>query len=239
MKPLPKKYKIALCYLGLFLLFLSMGNSNNNPVTFLERIIRPMHVGSMTFYPAGLIGILAAYYCLKQLYKLNGNSLINTAFRRIIVTFILLVVFSNLSDFGTQLYKGFSHNLNAIYLDRNKTSIQLEGDQESLAIDGIITFKNCSNTKQTFNIKIKTPALIREMINEDYIILENVVTLYPKSIQTLYLNEELKINAKNKAESKISWAQTHAFEYIIFNNQDEAIFKGDQINYEINDSYLH
>ena len=92
MKPLSKKYKIALCYLGLFVLFLSMENNNNNPVTFLERIIRPIHVGSTTFYPAGLIRILAAYYCLKQLDKLNGNSLINTVFRRIIITFILLVV---------------------------------------------------------------------------------------------------------------------------------------------------
>lgn len=239
MKQLSKKYKIVLCYLGLFLLFLSMTNSNNNPITFLERIIRPVHIGSTTFYPAGLIGMLATYYCLKQLYKLNKNSLINTILRRIIVTFVLLSLFSNLSDFGIQLYKGFSHNLNAIYLNRDKTSIQLEGNQESIAINGVITFKNCSNTEQTFSIKIKTPALIHEMIKEDYIILGDIVTIYPKSIQTLYLNEELKINSENTSASKISWAQTHASEYIIFSNQGEAVFKGNSIDYEINDIDLN
>ena len=222
------KQKTILCYLVLALMFMLTGNSNNNPDPFIQRIFKPIKGENWAFYYAGLIVIIGTCYCLKYLNQIRENSFIRTTFRRIVMTLMLMDVSSNIWGFGNQIYKGFYNDLNAIYLNREKTSVQLEGNEQVINLDGVIVIKNQSHEIQTFQIKIKTPSFLRDLIQEEYILLENEVTLYPKSIDNLYLNEE--INISNKGQEQSSYT-THAYEYILFNEQNEVVFKGNATDY--------
>ena len=227
MKKLSNTHKKLLCYLVLFLMFILMGNNNNNPTVFIDRIFRPVQGNNWAFYYASILIVIGIYYSLKQLHKLNKNSLTKTTPIRIIFIFILLNIFSSIWDHTIQLYKGFYNNLNAIYLNREKTSVELKGNTETLNINGVIDFKNCGYAAQTFYIQITAPALIKELVNENYFILEKEITIYPKSRQTIYLDEEIKLDKEDQSTGY----GAYAFEYTIFNDQDEAIFKGNLMDY--------
>ena len=227
MKKLSNTHQKLLCYLVVFLMFILMGNSNNNPTVFIDRIFKPLQGSNWAFYYAAILVVIGLYYSLKQLHKLSGSSLIKIPPRRIIAILILLNVFSSMWDYSIQIYKGFYHDLNTIYLNREKTSIELEGNEETLNINGVIDFKNCGFTTQTFYVQITAPALIKELVNEDYFILEKEITIDPRSGKTIYLNEEVKLD-KDDQSTRFG---AYAFEYIIFNDQDEAIFKGNLMDY--------
>ena len=209
-------------------MFTLMGNTNNSPDPFVQRIFKPLRGDTWTFDYAGLIVIIGTYYCLKNLNQIKENSLTKTTFRRIVMALILLSASSNMWGYGIQLYKGFSHNLNSIYLDREQTSVRFQGNEELFKINGSIRMVNCSNEKQTFYIKIKTPSFIKDLIDEEYIVLKDEITVYPKSIEIVNFNEEIEIINEGQEQSSYS---TSAFEYILFNDDDETVFKGTSNNY--------
>lgn len=212
-------------------MFVLMGNSNNVPETFVQRIFKPIICGRGRFYYAGLIVIAGIYYCLKKLNEIREISLINRPFRRFIVTIVLMGLFSGMWVYCIQLYKGFSNNLNSIYLDREKTSVQFHGDKDKLSINGTIDIRNCSNYTQKFKIKIKAPSLIKEGINEEYITLENEFEVHQKKEETLSIKEELKFDR----EIQYSGYGLKAFEYILFNDKGEVVFKGTFEEYQSNE----
>lgn len=227
MNRLSNKQKAILCYLGLLVIFILVGNSNNIPESFYQRLFKPIRGGNWVIDYAGIIVVVGMYVCLKQLNNIRENSFINTFFRRMIVMIILLNVFSSVWEEVIQIYKGFSGDLNAIYLERENTSVQLQGDEETLSIEGIIDFKNCSQDVQRFYLKIKSPSLVEAATGQDYITLEQEVVLYPKERQIVYLNEEMNISN----ESNYSSYTTHAFEYVLFNEEGEVVFNGTMANY--------
>lgn len=141
-------------------MFALMGNSNNVPETFVERIFIPIRGNSWRFYYAGLIVIVVIYYCLKKFNEIRESCLINTAFRRIIVTIVLMNLFTVMWVYCIQFYKGFSNDLNSIYLDREKTSVQFYKNKDKLIVNGTIDIINCSNYTQKFQMKIKAPSLV-------------------------------------------------------------------------------
>lgn len=212
-------------------MFALMGNSNNVPETFVERIFIPIRGNSWIFYYAGLIVIVGIYYCLKQFNEIRENSLINTAFRRVIVTIASMNLFTVMWVYCIQFYKGFSNDLNSIYLDREKTSVQFHGDEDKLIVNGTIDIINCSNYTQKFQIKIKAPSLVKEDIKEEYITLENEFEAHPKEEETLHINEELKFDR----EIQYSGYGSKAFEYILFNDKGEVVFKGTLGEYQTDD----
>ena len=228
MDKLSRIQKTMLCYLGLATIFVLMGNSNNVPEIFAERIFKPIRGDSWRIHYSGLIVIVGIYYSLKQLNEMKKNSIIKTGFRRVIVTIVLISVFTEIWVYGIQFYKGFSKDLNSIYLDREKTLVQLNGNEDKVTIDGRIDIINCSNDEQEFYIKIKTPSLIKEGIRESYITLENEFKVHPKEEKTLIINEELKFYR----EIKYSGYSSEAFEYILFNEKDETIFRGKLEEYQ-------
>ena len=235
MNQLSNKQKALLCYLGLLVIFILVGNSNNIPELFIERIFESIRRSNWAIHYSGIIVVVGMYVCLKQLNNIRENTLIKTAFRRMIVMFILFNIFSGIWINIIQIYKGFSEDLNAIYLDREKTSVQMEGNEETLSINGIIDLKNCSRDTQMFYIKIKSPSLVEVATGKDYITLEQKVILYPKERQTIYLNEEMNISN----ESKYSAYSTHAFEYVLFNEEGEVVFNGTMDNYYFDSRSLY
>ncbi|GFP76799.1 hypothetical protein [Clostridium fungisolvens] len=222
MKRLSKMQKIILCYLVLAILFLLEGDSNNTKDIFIERIFKPIRGNSWTFHYAGLILIVGIYFCLKQLNEIKEKALIKTALRRSIVTIVLISIFPAMWSYCIQFYKGSFKDLNSIYLNREKTSVNFNGNNDKLNVNGSIEIINCSNDIQKFYIKVKTPSLVKEDINEEYITLKNEFIVHPKEEKKLFVSEELGFDK----EAKYSGYSTKAFEYILFNDKQEVVFKG-------------
>lgn len=77
-------------YILIIIGLLSSINTNNNPIPIIERIFKPINTGSLgTIEYAGIIIILLIYYGLKNVYKQRKVELLNSAFKRIIITFII------------------------------------------------------------------------------------------------------------------------------------------------------
>lgn len=222
MEKLSKIQKRVLCYLGLVIMFVLMGNSNNVPEIFAERIFKPITGSNWSIHYSGLIVIIGIYYCLKKLNEIGENSLIRTRFRRVIITILLMSLFPAMWVHCIQFYKGFYKNLNSIYLDREKVLVNFQGDEDKITVNGRIDIINCSNDMKSFHIKIKIPSLVKDYIKEEYIILEDEFKINPKEERTLSIFEELILDK----ETQYSGYNAKAFEYIFFNDKDEVIFKG-------------
>lgn len=222
MKRLSKIQKRILCYLGLAIIFLLMGNSNNVPDMFVEKIFKPISGRNWVINYAGLIIIVGIYYCLKQINEVRENSFIRTAFRRVITTIVVIYIFSSMWRYCIKFYKGFSNDLNSIYINRDKTIVNFYGSENKLTVNGTIDIVNCSNDTQRFYIKIKTPYLVKGDTNKEYITLENEIKLQKKELKTLIINEDFNFNR----EDKYSIYNSRAYEYILYNDKDEVIFKG-------------
>ena len=97
MNQLSNKQKALLCYLGLLVIFILVGNSNNIPELFIERIFESIRRSNWAIHYSGIIVVVGMYVCLKQLNNIRENTLIKTAFRRMIVMFILFKRIASLS----------------------------------------------------------------------------------------------------------------------------------------------
>lgn len=65
--------------------------------------------------------------------------------------------------------------------------------------------------------------------NKDYIALRGGVKIYPKEEVDLYINEEFDYAMKNEGAEYGG----QAFEYVLFNDEDEVVFKGSLDDYNI------
>ncbi|GKU23896.1 hypothetical protein [Clostridium folliculivorans] len=222
MKRLSKMQKLILCYLGLAIMFVLAGNSNNTKDIFLERIFKPLRGDNWVFHYAGLILIVGIYFCLKKLNEIREKALLKTAFKRVIVTIVLISVFPAMWVYCIQFYKGFYKDLNSIYLDREKTSVNFSKNNDKLTVSGGIAIINCSNDIQKFYVKIKAPSLVKEDIKEEDITLKNEFIVHPKEEKRLLLDEELSFDK----EAQYSGYSSKAFGYILFNDKDEVVFQG-------------
>lgn len=209
-------------YIVIIIMFVLMGNSNNRPEVFIEKIFKPIVGNGWIIHYAGLIAIVVIYNCLKQLNKIKENYLIKTTFNRVILTIVLINIFSVVWIYCIQFYKGFFNDLNSIYLDRDKTSVQFSKNEDELSVSGTIDVVNCSNYIQKFHIKIKVPSLAVDDIKEEYFLLEKEFKVNPKEEKNLVINEEIK----SDIVTQYSGYNSSAFEYILFNSKGEVVFKG-------------
>ena len=224
-----KNKKLIICYIVLILMFILMGNSNNNPSPYIERIFKPITFGDGTFYYSLIIVMVLVYFCLKYINSENENYFINSFFSRFIATIILINCFTWLGGYCTKFYKSFSNNLNSIYMNRDETSVCFDYQENKLSLTGEISLLNCSNEVQEFNITIKSPSLLKDYIKEDYIVLKNKVKLYPKEERSIYINEEFDYDIKSE---NIGYS-SQAFEYILFNDEYKVVFERSIDDYNI------
>ncbi len=227
--------KRILCFIGLGVIFILMGNSNNSPEIFIQRIFKPISNNNSTFNYSGFIVIGGIYYCLYKLNEIKENRLIKTGFRRFIVTMLLINMFPTVWNDCVQIYKGFYKDLNSIYLDREDTYINFNRNDEKITVGGKVDIKNCSNETQEFYIKIKTPSVVKEDINKEYIVLAEKYILHPKEERILIISQELM----EKGESKYTGYGVKGFEYILFNKEDEVIFEGTISDYKFDNRDLY
>lgn len=226
--------KLNISYIVLILMLILMGNSNNNPSTYIERIFKPINFADGTFYYSTIIVLIIVYYCLKFINNEKENNFINSFLSRMIVSVILISGAVWLGTYCTKFYKIFSHNLNSIYMNRDETSVAFDFEEKKLSLNGKISILNCSNEAKEFSIKIKSPSLIKNYINKDYIVLKNKVRIHPKEEQNLYINEDFDFDFKDNGAGYSS----QAFEYVLFDDNEEVVFKGSVDDYFVDEMDL-
>lgn len=220
MERILNRQKRVISYLIILIVFILMGNSNNIPETFVERVFKPIKVKESTIYYSGIITIGGLYYALMNLNKLKGNRFIKTGFRRIIVTIILLGCFESIWSHCIQFYKSFSQDLNAIYLERKETFVTFNKNDNQLLVEGSINVKNCTNKVQRFNVKVRVPSFIKEDIREEYVTIKKDYTVNPKEERELIIYEFLEGNEDSDFVGYIC----NSFEYVLFNEEDKTHF---------------
>lgn len=229
MQKVLEKQKRVICYLLIVVVFILMGNTNNIPEAFVGRIFKPITIDRTTIYYSGLITIGVLYYALKKLNMIKENKFINTGFRRIVVVVVLLECFQLMWGWGIQFYKGFSKDLNSIYLDREKTSMEFNRNEDEVFICGTISLENCGNKLQGFKIKIKVPSFIEDNFEEEYVTINEKYSLHPKEEKEFVIHEAVE----SKGNLTFAVYSCNSFEYVLFNKEDEAIFYGTVFEYDV------
>lgn len=230
-----KNKKLVICNILLILMFILMGNSNNNPSTYMERIFKPINFANGIFYYSTIIVIIIVYNCLKNINDEKENYFINSFFSRMIVVVILINGFLWINTYSTKFYKSFSHNLNSIYMDRDETSVEFDFEENKLSLNGKISLLNCGNEVQEFRVKIKSPSLVKNHINKDYVVLKNKIQVYPKEERDLYVNEDFDFNIKDEG---IGYSG-QVFEYVLFDEEGDVVFKGSVDDYHVDQMDLN
>ena len=141
MKTLKNK-KLIISYITLGLVFILMGNSNNNPSTYMERIFKPIYFKNGIFYYSTIISIMLVYYSLKNINNEKKIKYINSFLSRLIVAIIFMAVSAWLNTYTTKIYKSFSNNLNAIYMNRDETSMEFDCEKNKITVKGKISIIN-------------------------------------------------------------------------------------------------
>ena len=226
-----KNKKLTICYTLLILMFILMGNSNNNPSPYIERIFKPINFDNGTFYYSTIIVMIVVYYCLKLINNEKENNFINSFLSRIIVAVIFISGSVWLNTYCTKFYKSFSHNLNSIYMNRDETSVAFDVEEKKLSLNGKISIFNCSNEVQEFSIKIKSPSYMKKHIGKDYVVLKNKVRIYPREERNLYINEQFDFDIKDYGSGYTG----NAFEYILFDDEEDIVFKGSVDDYFVDE----
>lgn len=225
---------VILCCIGLATVFILMGNNNNIPEAFSERIFKPISREYFTFYYVGIILMFITYYSLYGLNEVKESKLLKTGFRRIVVTFMLMGMFPSIWGYFNIFYKGFSKDLNSIYLYRDRSSVSFNSDENSVSAFGHIYIKNCSSETQKFYLKIKLPAIVRQDINEEYFTIKNEFRVPPKEERDILIFEDI---SEDRTKKWVSYGAS-AFEYVLFNDNEEVVFKGTIDDYKY-DTYPH
>ena len=112
------KQRKAICYCILAITFILMCNTNNNPEAFIVRIIKPIKSKNGIYYLGGVITLLSTYYTFKYINLIEENRLINTRVKRAVITIILVNIMSKVGVYPVHIFKGFSKDLNSLYLYR-------------------------------------------------------------------------------------------------------------------------
>ena len=217
---------VILILIGISLL----GNTNNNPISFIERIFKPVMIGGGTFYYSGIFPILLIYFGFKWMNEFGEYKLLKTRNRRIIATIIVLLFSSQLITHGIKITKSMSRDLSSIYYNRYNVNntLSLEVDNKSNEIiTCTIDLENCSEKAQEFYIKILIPEHYKEFIlHNDLIAKESDFKTDKKFI--LHAKEKRVIKAIFIGDIKKSQTSfgdcTNEFGFLLINGKDEVKF---------------
>jgi len=165
---------VILIFIGIVLLI----NTNNNPNAIIQGIFRPIYIGTGRIYYAGIIPLLLVYYSLKQLYKQNNYTFLNTCFKRIIILILILSIIPTCSQHGLKIYKSFYSDLNSIYCYRNNMNLSSQAEENKPQVMCTLELQNCSSEKVEFYVKVNVPRYFKEvkeftLVNTDTVFVLN------------------------------------------------------------------
>ena len=205
-----------LIFIGLYLLT----NTNNNPNAIIQRIFRPIHIGTGTVYYAGLFPILLIYYSLKEIFKISDYRFLNTTFRRIIILILLLSILPSFSQSGLKFYKSFYNDLNSIYCYRNSMNLSVKTIENRQQVVCKLELENCSSKSEEFYVKVNLPSYLKEvkestLINKDTLFVLNANER--RQFEIIFI--ESSVNNGSFNFSGIS-----SFEFSLYNDLHEVKF---------------
>jgi len=207
---------VILIFIGMFLLT----NTNNNQNIIIQRIFRPIHIGTGTLYYATLIPVLLIFFSLKQIYKQKNYTFLNTRFSRFIILVVLLYSIPMLSQSGLILYKGFSGDLNSIYCYRNNMNLSVKTIEDRPQAIVKLDLENCSSKRQEFYVKVNLPSYVKAVKESALVNTKTAYVLNAKERRQLEITIiESSINNGN------SWfSSTSDFEFSLYNDLQEVKF---------------
>lgn len=227
---LSRKVKNVLSVILILIGISLLGNTNNNPIVFIERIFKPVIIGGVAFYYSGVFPILLIYFGVKWMNEFGEYKLLKTRNRRIIATIIVLLLSNQLITYGVKISKSMSTDLNSIYYNRNNVNNALSlklGNKSNEIITCTIELENCSETAQEFYIKILVPEYYQEFaLKEELIAKESdfktdkKFTLHAKEkrvIKGAFLGDMKKIDTRFAGS-------TNEFEFLLINDKEEVKF---------------
>lgn len=217
---------IMLVLAGVILLF----NTNNNPIPFIERILKPIKIGAGTLYYSGIFPIIFIYYGIKGMNKFGNFRRLQRRKNRIIVVIIILICTNGLNVTVIKIAKSIYKDLNAIYYERKYLNNSLEfkeyNDREEI-LNCKITLENCSQETQEFFVKIQIPEFLKESV------VQNELTAKSEDLKgdkkfVLHGKERMEINAVFLADliqkdNKLNGSSTE-FEIELVNEKGEIKF---------------
>jgi hypothetical protein len=216
-----QRKKIIVLVIFIFIGLCLLTNTNNNPNAIVQRIFRPIHIGSGTIYYAAIFPLLLIYYSIKQIYQNTNNAFLNTMLKRIIIMFLLLSIFPAFLQSGVKLYKSFDNNLNAIYCYRENMNLFIktsENNKHELVCK--LDLENCSSESKEFHVKVIFPDFFHE--KKEPTALMNADTL------TLHANErrqfEFTLDESSVKSGNVSFAGIKDFEFALLNDKQELTF---------------
>lgn len=223
---------IMLVLVGVILLF----NTNNNPIPLIERVLRPIKIGTATVYYSGIFPIMSIYYGLKGISKFGNYRLLQTGKSRIIVVIMVLICINSLNITVIKVAKSMYKNLNAIYYERKYLDNNLEFKEYNYGEEIFnckITLENCSKETQDFFIKIQIPEFLKDSVVQKELIAKSEDSKDYKRF-VLHSKERQEINAAFVADlidknNKFSGSSTE-FQIELVNDKGEIKFTKGKFN---------
>jgi hypothetical protein len=203
--------------------------TNNNPITFGERIFRPIKLGFGTFYYAAIIPVLLLYYGLKGINLYVKNSVFRTTMQRIITIIILLMLSTQLCNYGIKISKKMSTGLNSIYYYRVNSNNLMFGQSKNnkTEITCSIELENCSKNSQEFYIELLIPRSFQEYFTDEKLLAkeDNQITnkkIILKSKERKVVSAMFLANPRNNS-SGVS-GNSNYFEFLLLNSKEKVKF---------------
>lgn len=225
-----RKFKNVLSVILILIGISLLGDTNNNPIAFIERIFKPVIIGRSTFYYSGIFPILLIYFGFKWMNEFGEYKLLKTKNKRILATIIVLLFSSQLITYGIKISKSMSSGLNSIYYNRNNVNNTLAlklGDESNEITTCTIELENCSKKPLEFYIKILTPEYYKEFVLQKELIAKESDFKADKKF-ILHAKEKRVINAVFLGDMKKSETSFHGgtdeFEFILINDKEEVKF---------------
>lgn len=210
----------------IFILFILAGlylltNTNNNPNAIVQRIFRPINVGTGTIYYAVLIPLLIIYYSIKELYKHNNFAFLNTGLRRfVILVLIVSTLPASCSEFGVKLYKSYYNDLNAVYCYRNNIDLHIETIENKPQLVCKLDLENCSTKSVDFYVKVRFPSYLRDVKEKTLVNTNHLIVLGPKERRPF----EITFLESSVNSGSLTFTSNKGFEFTLYNTLQEVKF---------------
>lgn len=233
-----KKVKNLGCIGGILLIFVLLCNTNNNPTSFLMRILPPITIARSRFYYGNLLLLIAIYFLIKTLYKVNEWSFLNHGGKRFLC-WILVVAFIGIGCEGmVKIYKSFQTGLKAVYLEREKMNFTVKYHTENennkpyivYETSGYITLENCSNAPtEPFRVRLidmsQDEGSDFQLYMDEYHNKDEEYILSPKQKIKIDFDNVGKREYTSKDDAQEGYIFSgNKFEVVLYNDTEQVVF---------------
>ena len=217
--------KVIACTFVLLVIALLQCNSNNNPHSYICLLCHPNYGGESAFFWENIILLVFMFIMFDRLYSITKWAPLQHFFGKVIAVMIYTLIFTQVGDDVTKLYKHFQTGLEAIYLQRDDMRIEVNNKQ---IVDGYFKLENCSNKEQCFQVEITYWDNDSEGEWKLYTyVLEEEFFMGPRTTERIELNDFKEEKIVNTSASISTLLH---FKIRLFNEDESVIFEDEYAN---------